>query len=168
MTIPYRPKPSGSPVIFAGGQVNISLVVYPLGPEAVLVINAGGILSSLLWLTKDGGLTSIKLQCLWLWLTFLSIVLSLQAYAVQGQHAIPQPDVSEGPSVSDPIYLKLRSWGAMPPPYFIPLTLICPAITACYTSPFKTSKKYTHVVYIYQDIFYFFMSHLIFFSHHQL
>ncbi|MEQ2170879.1 Poly(rC)-binding protein 2 [Goodea atripinnis] len=40
VTIPYRPKPSGSPVIFAGGQ----------------------------------------------------------AYAVQGQHAIPQPDVSEGPS----------------------------------------------------------------------
>lgn len=24
VTIPYRPKPSGSPVIFAGGQVNIS------------------------------------------------------------------------------------------------------------------------------------------------
>ncbi|XP_061760589.1 poly(rC)-binding protein 2 isoform X1 [Nerophis ophidion] len=42
VTIPYRPKPSGSPVIFAGGQ----------------------------------------------------------AYAVQGQHAIPQPDVSEGPSLT--------------------------------------------------------------------
>ncbi|KAM9506091.1 poly(rC)-binding protein 2-like isoform 1-T1 [Salvelinus alpinus] len=42
VTIPYRPKPSGSPVIFAGGQ----------------------------------------------------------AYAVQGQHAIPQPDVSEGHSLT--------------------------------------------------------------------
>ncbi|XP_030215771.1 poly(rC)-binding protein 2 isoform X1 [Gadus morhua] len=42
VTIPYRPKPSGSPVIFSGGQ----------------------------------------------------------AYAVQGQHAIPQPDVSEGPSLT--------------------------------------------------------------------
>ncbi|XP_042347399.1 poly(rC)-binding protein 2-like isoform X1 [Plectropomus leopardus] len=42
VTIPYRPKPSGSPVIFAGGQ----------------------------------------------------------AYAVQGQHGIPQPDVSEGPSLT--------------------------------------------------------------------
>ncbi|XP_019746334.1 poly(rC)-binding protein 2 isoform X1 [Hippocampus comes] len=42
VTIPYRPKPSGSPVIFAGGQ----------------------------------------------------------AYAVQGQHTIPQPDVSEGPSLT--------------------------------------------------------------------
>uniref|UniRef100_A0A8C7ZWQ6 Poly(rC) binding protein 2 n=1 Tax=Oryzias sinensis TaxID=183150 RepID=A0A8C7ZWQ6_9TELE len=35
----------------------------------------------------------------------VSAVLSLQAYAVQGQHAIPQPDVSEGPSVSDPIHI---------------------------------------------------------------
>ncbi|XP_056279065.1 poly(rC)-binding protein 2 isoform X1 [Pseudoliparis swirei] len=42
VTIPYRPKPSGSPVIFAGGQ----------------------------------------------------------AYAVQGQHAMPQADVSEGPSLT--------------------------------------------------------------------
>lgn len=25
VTIPYRPKPSGSPVIFAGGQVHITL-----------------------------------------------------------------------------------------------------------------------------------------------
>ena len=50
----------------------------------------------------------------------LSAVLSLQAYAVQGQHAIPQPDVSEGPSVSDPIYLQLRSREAMPPPLFHP------------------------------------------------
>lgn len=53
--------------------------------------------------------------------TLLSAILSLQAYAVQGQHAIPQPDVSEGPSVSDPIYLQLRSGEAIPPFYFIPL-----------------------------------------------
>lgn len=68
--------------------------------------------------------------CVWHCHTLLSAVLSLQAYAVQGQHAIPQPDVSEGPSVSDPIYLQLRSWEAMPPSYFIPLTLIFPATTA--------------------------------------
>uniref|UniRef100_A0A671WAG7 Poly(rC) binding protein 2 n=1 Tax=Sparus aurata TaxID=8175 RepID=A0A671WAG7_SPAAU len=55
VTIPYRPKPSGSPVIFAGGQ----------------------------------------------------------AYAVQGQHAIPQPDVSEGPSVINTLmgFLYISSAG---------------------------------------------------------
>ena len=37
-------------------------------------------------------------------------LLVLQAYAVQGQHAIPQPDVSEGPSVSDPIYFPVGAW----------------------------------------------------------
>lgn len=47
----------------------------------------------------------IGVECVWHSHTLLSAVLSLQAYAVQGQHAIPQPDVSEGPSVSDPIYL---------------------------------------------------------------
>uniref|UniRef100_A0A6Q2Y5W6 K Homology domain-containing protein n=1 Tax=Esox lucius TaxID=8010 RepID=A0A6Q2Y5W6_ESOLU len=51
VTIPYRPKPSGSPVIFAGGQVNKP---------------------------------SLNLA-----------VVSLQAYAVQGQHAIPQPDLTK-------------------------------------------------------------------------
>lgn len=58
--------------------------------------------------------------------TLLSAILSLQAYAVQGQHAIPQPDVSEGPSVSDPIYLQLRSGEAIPPSYFIPLDIFFP------------------------------------------
>ncbi|KAG7244804.1 hypothetical protein INR49_029823, partial [Caranx melampygus] len=48
VTIPYRPKPSGSPVIFAGGQVYTTL-------------------------QRDTG---------------------SHAYAVQGQHAIPQPDSS--------------------------------------------------------------------------
>uniref|UniRef100_A0AAR2JKB0 K Homology domain-containing protein n=1 Tax=Pygocentrus nattereri TaxID=42514 RepID=A0AAR2JKB0_PYGNA len=52
VTIPYRPKPSGSPVIFAGGQVSV--------------------LHSLI----------LTVQC-------------LQAYAVQGQHAIPQPDLTK-------------------------------------------------------------------------
>uniref|UniRef100_A0A3P8X5S6 Poly(rC) binding protein 2 n=1 Tax=Cynoglossus semilaevis TaxID=244447 RepID=A0A3P8X5S6_CYNSE len=57
VTIPYRPKPSGSPVIFAGGQ----------------------------------------------------------AYAVQGQHAIPQPDVSEGPSLT-----KLHQLAMQQSPFPIP------------------------------------------------
>uniref|UniRef100_G3NU80 Poly(rC) binding protein 2 n=1 Tax=Gasterosteus aculeatus aculeatus TaxID=481459 RepID=G3NU80_GASAC len=53
VTIPYRPKPSGSPVIFAGGQVHTA----PF---------------------------------------FICDVLSfLCAYAVQGQHAIPQPDLTK-------------------------------------------------------------------------
>uniref|UniRef100_A0A6D2XI10 Poly(rC) binding protein 2 n=1 Tax=Takifugu rubripes TaxID=31033 RepID=A0A6D2XI10_TAKRU len=66
VTIPYRPKPSGSPVIFAGGQVNVFLEVYPLGLAAILVR---------IW--------------------FSCVALSLQAYAVQGQHAIPQPDLTK-------------------------------------------------------------------------
>uniref|UniRef100_A0A673AI30 Poly(rC) binding protein 2 n=1 Tax=Sphaeramia orbicularis TaxID=375764 RepID=A0A673AI30_9TELE len=53
VTIPYRPKPSGSPVIFAGGQVNAACFGCCVA------------------------------------------VLSLQAYAVQGQHAIPQPDLTK-------------------------------------------------------------------------
>uniref|UniRef100_A0A8C7HF86 Poly(rC) binding protein 2 n=1 Tax=Oncorhynchus kisutch TaxID=8019 RepID=A0A8C7HF86_ONCKI len=50
VTIPYRPKPSGSPVIFAGGQ----------------------------WL-----------------LCLCHDVDGMPAYAVQGQHAIPQPDLTK-------------------------------------------------------------------------
>ncbi|CAG04050.1 unnamed protein product [Tetraodon nigroviridis] len=96
VTIPYRPKPSGSPVIFAGGQVKCP----HLGPEAVL----GSFPSPLLRHSEDTSLTEMKLQsvcvCVRLGLTFLSVALSLQAYAVQGQHAIPQPDVSEGPSLT--------------------------------------------------------------------
>uniref|UniRef100_A0A8C5NFX1 Poly(rC)-binding protein 2-like n=1 Tax=Gouania willdenowi TaxID=441366 RepID=A0A8C5NFX1_GOUWI len=53
VTIPYRPKPSGSPVIFAGGQ-------------SVSHCHA-----------------------------LLTAVLFLQAYAVQGQHTIPQPDLTK-------------------------------------------------------------------------
>ncbi|KAF3697121.1 Poly(rC)-binding protein 2 Alpha-CP2 CTBP [Channa argus] len=71
VTIPYRPKPSGSPVIFAGGQH-----------------------------TKDKGLIDTEVHSVRHCHTLLSAVVSLQAYAVQGQHAIPQPDVSEGPSLT--------------------------------------------------------------------
>uniref|UniRef100_A0A8D0AIT2 Poly(rC) binding protein 2 n=1 Tax=Sander lucioperca TaxID=283035 RepID=A0A8D0AIT2_SANLU len=69
VTIPYRPKPSGSPVIFAGGQVNACLfsrsVACTICPSSVHCFEG-----------KDA-------------------VLSLQAYAVQGQHAIPQPDLTK-------------------------------------------------------------------------
>uniref|UniRef100_A0A8C5FTZ1 Poly(rC) binding protein 2 n=1 Tax=Gadus morhua TaxID=8049 RepID=A0A8C5FTZ1_GADMO len=54
VTIPYRPKPSGSPVIFSGGQVSTSYA------QSLIVL-----------------------------------LLVLQAYAVQGQHAIPQPDLTK-------------------------------------------------------------------------
>uniref|UniRef100_A0A8C1TXF6 Poly(rC)-binding protein 2-like n=1 Tax=Cyprinus carpio TaxID=7962 RepID=A0A8C1TXF6_CYPCA len=54
VTIPYRPKPSGSPVIFAGGQVSVSVMICVSSQMCVL-----------------------------------------QAYAVQGQHAIPQPDLTK-------------------------------------------------------------------------
>uniref|UniRef100_A0A8C2FM34 Poly(rC) binding protein 2 n=1 Tax=Cyprinus carpio TaxID=7962 RepID=A0A8C2FM34_CYPCA len=54
VTIPYRPKPSGSPVIFAGGQVSYVCVCVISSQTCVL-----------------------------------------QAYAVQGQHAIPQPDLTK-------------------------------------------------------------------------
>uniref|UniRef100_A0A7N6F9D7 K Homology domain-containing protein n=1 Tax=Anabas testudineus TaxID=64144 RepID=A0A7N6F9D7_ANATE len=55
VTIPYRPKPSGSPVIFAGGQVKNKSI------------------------------------CLFVPVDFVT----LTAYAVQGQHAIPQPDLTK-------------------------------------------------------------------------
>ncbi|MBN3306280.1 PCBP2 protein, partial [Amia calva] len=58
VTIPYRPKPSGSPVIFAGGQL--------LGPAWHVLTHSPE--------------------------RFLS---SLQAYSVQGQHAIAQPDLTK-------------------------------------------------------------------------
>ncbi|KAJ8371961.1 hypothetical protein AAFF_G00298340 [Aldrovandia affinis] len=58
VTIPYRPKPSGSPVIFAGGQGH----------------------------QKQSGFVAFAV---------LNAVISLQAYAVQGQHAIPQPDLTK-------------------------------------------------------------------------
>uniref|UniRef100_A0A3Q3NNY0 Poly(rC) binding protein 2 n=1 Tax=Mastacembelus armatus TaxID=205130 RepID=A0A3Q3NNY0_9TELE len=61
VTIPYRPKPSGSPVIFAGGQVNKRSICFC--SSSVTANNCA--------------------------------VLSLQAYAVQGQHAIPQPDLTK-------------------------------------------------------------------------
>lgn len=95
---------------------------------------------------KDSGAMEIEIHCIWHCHchTLLSAVLSLQAYAVQGQHAIPQPDVSEGPSVSDPICLRLQSWEAMSPSYFIPLTFICPAVTAWYTSLSNDSEKSSH------------------------
>lgn len=105
------------------------------------------------------------------WFALLRVALSLQAYAVQGQHAIPQPDVSEGPSVSDPIYLKLRSWGVIPPLYFIPLTIIYPATTACHTSPLTTFTLNTFNICMQFTLtkisFTFFFSHLIFSSHQQ-
>ncbi|XP_026128516.1 poly(rC)-binding protein 2 isoform X2 [Carassius auratus] len=67
VTIPYRPKPSGSPVIFAGGQVSVS--VPPAAVVCVCVCERKICVSSQ--------------TCV------------LQAYAVQGQHAIPQPDLTK-------------------------------------------------------------------------
>uniref|UniRef100_A0A8C4RV88 Poly(rC) binding protein 2 n=1 Tax=Erpetoichthys calabaricus TaxID=27687 RepID=A0A8C4RV88_ERPCA len=55
VTIPYRPKPSGSPVIFAGGQV-----------------------------------CGFSRQA-----TLLNVLFSLQAYTIQGQYAIPHPDLTK-------------------------------------------------------------------------
>ncbi|XP_042586507.1 poly(rC)-binding protein 2 isoform X1 [Cyprinus carpio] len=66
VTIPYRPKPSGSPVIFAGGQVSVSV---PLQLSCVCVC--------------------VRMICV------SSQMCVLQAYAVQGQHAIPQPDLTK-------------------------------------------------------------------------
>lgn len=86
---------------------------------------------------KDRGLMDIGVQWLWHWHTLLSAVLSLQAYAVQGQHAIPQPDVSEGPSVSDPIYLKVQSWGAMSPSYSSLWLIFFPTSAPLHGNQFK-------------------------------
>uniref|UniRef100_A0A8C7UI80 Poly(rC) binding protein 2 n=1 Tax=Oncorhynchus mykiss TaxID=8022 RepID=A0A8C7UI80_ONCMY len=67
VTIPYRPKPSGSPVIFAGGQPWVSRILTVC--ECAFRAHFPR--------------------------TLLSAFLSLQAYAVQGQHAIPQPDLTK-------------------------------------------------------------------------
>uniref|UniRef100_A0A8C7MPY6 Poly(rC) binding protein 2 n=1 Tax=Oncorhynchus kisutch TaxID=8019 RepID=A0A8C7MPY6_ONCKI len=61
VTIPYRPKPSGSPVIFAGGQVCLIYFYTFIYSGAKKYLNT----------------------------------LFFQAYAVQGQHAIPQPDLTK-------------------------------------------------------------------------
>uniref|UniRef100_A0A674BSD3 Poly(rC) binding protein 2 n=1 Tax=Salmo trutta TaxID=8032 RepID=A0A674BSD3_SALTR len=60
VTIPYRPKPSGSPVIFAGGQV---CLIYFLNLYTCFYLD--------------------------------HLINLLLAYAVQGQHAIPQPDLTK-------------------------------------------------------------------------
>uniref|UniRef100_A0A8C7SFD0 Poly(rC) binding protein 2 n=1 Tax=Oncorhynchus mykiss TaxID=8022 RepID=A0A8C7SFD0_ONCMY len=71
VTIPYRPKPSGSPVIFAGGQVCLMYFYF---------IQTTG---WLLCLCQDvDGMP-------------VNTLLLFQAYAVQGQHAIPQPDLTK-------------------------------------------------------------------------
>ncbi|XP_046727163.1 poly(rC)-binding protein 2 isoform X1 [Silurus meridionalis] len=69
VTIPYRPKPSGSPVIFAGGQVSVAVVQK---------------LCNIFYI-------SYNLQNK----IFFFFSFSFKAYAVQGQHAIPQPDLTK-------------------------------------------------------------------------
>uniref|UniRef100_A0A8C5CQ71 Poly(rC) binding protein 2 n=1 Tax=Gadus morhua TaxID=8049 RepID=A0A8C5CQ71_GADMO len=70
VTIPYRPKPSGSPVIFSGGQVSTSYHVFGL-------------------------FFCLPLKCRIEAQSLIVLLLVLQAYAVQGQHAIPQPDLTK-------------------------------------------------------------------------
>lgn len=99
VTIPYRPKPSGSPVIFAGGQVkNFFLFKKKEDLSSGCSINRAPsfVLAPLEQRTGNRCSLLRSSKC---------CSLLAQAYAVQGQHAIPQPDVSEGPSVSDPIHI---------------------------------------------------------------
>uniref|UniRef100_A0A4W5M6I2 Poly(rC) binding protein 2 n=1 Tax=Hucho hucho TaxID=62062 RepID=A0A4W5M6I2_9TELE len=77
VTIPYRPKPSGSPVIFAGGQCTTACVFACLSAHSL------------------GVCMHVHALCFCFPCALLSAVLSLQAYAVQGQHAIPQPDLTK-------------------------------------------------------------------------
>uniref|UniRef100_A0A8C7UIW5 Poly(rC) binding protein 2 n=1 Tax=Oncorhynchus mykiss TaxID=8022 RepID=A0A8C7UIW5_ONCMY len=79
VTIPYRPKPSGSPVIFAGGQV--PSVLQPIYLRVCLYIHLVCM--------------HVHALCFCFPCALLSAILSLQAYAVQGQHAIPQPDLTK-------------------------------------------------------------------------
>lgn len=59
MTIPYRPKPSGSPVIFAGGQVNNFYLFVPLDMSLVLFIPSGGEHISTLYWSNSGQINLI-------------------------------------------------------------------------------------------------------------
>ncbi|KAF1526287.1 Poly(rC)-binding protein 2, partial [Eudyptes sclateri] len=70
VTIPYRPKPSSSPVIFAGGQVRPLLCSWGAG-----------------WGEEGGG---VLLSC-----HAASAHQPLCAYTIQGQYAIPQPDLTK-------------------------------------------------------------------------
>ncbi|NXE01429.1 PCBP2 protein, partial [Chaetorhynchus papuensis] len=66
VTIPYRPKPSSSPVIFAGGQVRPLLCSWGAG-----------------WGGAGGSYRAA------------SAPRPLRAYTIQGQYAIPQPDLTK-------------------------------------------------------------------------
>ncbi|NXO92322.1 PCBP2 protein, partial [Certhia brachydactyla] len=67
VTIPYRPKPSGSPVIFAGGQVRPLFCSWGVGPHPAppMCLNSD----------LEGP--------------------PQEAYTIQGQYAIPQPDLTK-------------------------------------------------------------------------
>ncbi|NXW11679.1 PCBP2 protein, partial [Fregetta grallaria] len=71
VTIPYRPKPSSSPVIFAGGQVRPLLCSWGAG-----------------WGEEGGVLPSCHAAS-------AHQPLCVPAYTIQGQYAIPQPDLTK-------------------------------------------------------------------------
>uniref|UniRef100_A0A8C5M5W7 Poly(rC) binding protein 2 n=1 Tax=Leptobrachium leishanense TaxID=445787 RepID=A0A8C5M5W7_9ANUR len=71
VTIPYRPKPSSSPVIFAGGQVSRQPGGHACEPD--------------LWEGRRSHTGGVSLDAVDLH----------GAYTIQGQYAIPQPDLTK-------------------------------------------------------------------------
>uniref|UniRef100_A0A4W5RMD4 Poly(rC) binding protein 2 n=1 Tax=Hucho hucho TaxID=62062 RepID=A0A4W5RMD4_9TELE len=83
VTIPYRPKPSGSPVIFAGGQQHYQLVFLGI---TFYTFNI---------LTYVCPVYSCGCESRYVDRLPMNTLCFFQAYAVQGQHAIPQPDLTK-------------------------------------------------------------------------
>uniref|UniRef100_R7VQI3 Poly(RC)-binding protein 3 n=1 Tax=Columba livia TaxID=8932 RepID=R7VQI3_COLLI len=69
-TIPYRPKPASAPIIFAGGQVRADTILASAGNHTELRLSY---------------LTDLCLNC----------ACCFQAFTIQGQYAIPHPDLTK-------------------------------------------------------------------------
>ncbi|XP_041821885.1 poly(rC)-binding protein 3-like [Chelmon rostratus] len=112
-TIPYRPKPASTPVIFSGGQVRAD----PLGASTAN----------------------------------LSLLLQhqpLPAYTIQGQYAIPHPDVTLLSSSSPPQQLSKLHQLAMQQTPFTPLGQTTPAFPGLDAS----NQASTHELTIPNDL----------------
>lgn len=152
MTIPYRPKPSGSPVIFAGGQVNIS-------PEPTLVRITGAVLlpfrlcscntrTEHWWILKARGCDS-----------YCSLVAGICCPRA-ARHSTAWCKWRALCKWFNIFKTSILGTISLFHPFDSFFTLLPLPVTHLLL---KHLGGYTHVVYIYPRIFYFFMPHFIFF-----